>query len=44
MSYSIEYTQEIDRLNKENTLTDQIDDREIFLKGIEQSYYYEQAE
>ncbi|MDG2951557.1 protein adenylyltransferase Fic [Exercitatus varius] len=27
-----------------NALTDRIDDREIFLKGIEQSYYYEQAE
>lgn len=28
----------------QNALTDRIDDREIFLKGIEQSYYYEQAE
>ena len=28
----------------QNALTDRSDDREIFLKGIEQSYYYEQAE
>ncbi len=27
-----------------NALTDQIDDREIFMKGIDYSYYYEQAE
>ncbi|NOL52499.1 protein adenylyltransferase Fic [Pelistega suis] len=27
-----------------NALTNQIDDRDIFLKGIDQSYYYEQAE
>jgi cell filamentation protein len=25
-------------------LTDQIDDREIFMKGIDYSYYYEQAD
>jgi cell filamentation protein len=25
-------------------LTDKIGDREIFIKGIEQSYYYEEAE
>ncbi len=28
----------------QNALTDKIDDRETFLKGIDQSYYYEQAE
>ena len=28
----------------QNALTDQINDHEIFLKGIEQSYYYEQAD
>ncbi|WP_159991432.1 protein adenylyltransferase Fic [Pelistega ratti] len=28
----------------QNALTDQIHDREIFLKGIEQSYYYERPE
>ena len=27
-----------------NALTDQIDDREIFMKGIDYSYYYEQSE
>lgn len=27
-----------------SALTDQIDDREIFMKGIDYSYYYEQAE
>ena len=25
-------------------LTDRIDDREIFMKGIDYSYYYEQSE
>ena len=25
-------------------LTDKIDDREVFMKGIEQSYYYEEAD
>ncbi len=25
-------------------LTDKIDDREVFMKGVEQSYYYEEAE
>lgn len=28
----------------QNALTNQIDDRDIFLNGIDQSYYYEQAE
>ncbi|TNH04711.1 cell filamentation protein Fic [Testudinibacter sp. TR-2022] len=28
----------------QNALTDKIDDRAVFIKGIEQSYYYEQAE
>ena len=27
-----------------SALTDQIDDREIFMKGIDYSYYYEQSE
>ena len=27
-----------------NALTDQIADREIFMKGIDYSYYYEQSE
>ena len=26
----------------QNALTDKIDDREIFMKGIDYSYYYEQ--
>jgi len=27
-----------------NALTDRIDDREIFMKGIDYSYYYEQED
>ena len=27
-----------------NALTDKIDDREMFMKGIDYSYYYEEAE
>ena len=27
-----------------NALTDQINDRELFMKGIDYSYYYEQSE
>ena len=27
-----------------NTLTDKINDREIFMKGVDYSYYYEQTE
>jgi cell filamentation protein len=27
-----------------NTLTDKINDREIFMKGIDYSYYYEENE
>ena len=27
-----------------NALTDKINDREIFMKGIDYSYYYEQSE
>ena len=27
-----------------NALTDRIDDREIFMKGIDYSYYYEQTD
>ncbi|WP_256397755.1 hypothetical protein [Treponema sp. Marseille-Q4132] len=28
----------------QNALTDKIDDREMFMKGIDYSYYYEEAE
>ena len=28
----------------QNALTDKVDDREVFMKGIDQSYYYEQPE
>ena len=28
----------------QNALTDQIDDREVFMKGIDYSYYYETEE
>jgi len=28
----------------QNALTDKIDDREVYMKGIDQSYYYEQPE
>ena len=28
----------------QNALTDQIDDREVFMKGIDYSYYYESEE
>jgi cell filamentation protein len=27
-----------------SALTDKIDDREVFMKGIEQSYYYEEVD
>lgn len=27
-----------------NALTDKIDDREVFMKGIDDSYYYESEE
>ena len=27
-----------------NALTDQIEDREVFMKGIDYSYYYEQVD
>lgn len=27
-----------------NALTDQIEDREVFVKGIDYSYYYEQVD
>ncbi|MCX6073237.1 MAG: hypothetical protein NTY39_02825 [Campylobacterales bacterium] len=37
-------TQEIDVLSKQKALIDKIHDRELFMKGIEQSYYYEQIE
>ncbi|MDR2748985.1 MAG: cell filamentation protein Fic, partial [Bifidobacteriaceae bacterium] len=28
----------------EGALTDKINDREVFIKGIEQSYYYEETD
>jgi cell filamentation protein len=28
----------------QNALTDKIDDREVYMKGIDQSYYYEKPE
>jgi cell filamentation protein len=28
----------------QSAMTDRIDDREIFMKGIDYSYYYEQSE
>ena len=30
--------------SKSRALTDRIDDREMFMKGIDYSYYYEQEE
>ena len=35
-------TDVIDEQSKQNALTDKIDDREIFMKGIDYSYYYEE--
>lgn len=32
----------IDEQSKQKALTDKIDDREIFMKGIDYSYYYEE--
>ena len=32
------------RILLQQALTDRIDDREIFMKGIDYSYYYEQEE
>ena len=43
MTRSVADSTEIKRL-LENALTDKIDDREIFMKGIDYSYYYEQEE
>ena len=43
MSESIIDTTKINGLLK-NALTDKIDDREMFMKGIDYSYYYEEAE
>ena len=33
--------QEIMKLNDKNALTDEIDSREVYMKGIDHSYYYE---
>lgn len=43
MTRSVADSTEIKRL-LENALTDKIDDRETFMKGIDYSYYYEQEE
>ena len=43
MTRSVADSAEIKRL-LENALTDKIDDRETFMKGIDYSYYYEQEE
>ena len=33
--------QEIMKLNDKNALTDEINSREVYVKGIDHSYYYE---
>lgn len=33
--------QEIMKLNDKNALTDEINSREVYMKGIDHSYYYE---
>lgn len=43
MTRSVANSTEIKHL-LENALTDKIDDRETFMKGIDYSYYYEQEE
>lgn len=43
MTHSVLDAKDIKELVK-NALTDKIDDREMFLKGIDYSYYYEQQE
>lgn len=43
MTHSVADTTEIKLLVK-NALTDKINDREIYMKGIDYSYYYEQAD
>ena len=35
---------ETNRIEFKRELTDRIDDREIFMKGIDYSYYYEQED
>lgn len=42
MTHSVADATEIKSLVK-NALTDKINDREIYMKGIDYSYYYEQA-
>ena len=43
MTHSVLDAKDIKELVK-NALTDKIDDREMFMKGIDYSYYYEQQE
>ena len=43
MTRSVVDASEIKGLVK-NALTDKIDDREMFMKGIDYSYYYEQQD
>ena len=43
MTRSVVDATNIKRLVK-NALTDRIDDREMFMKGIDYSYYYEQQD
>ena len=43
MTHSVVDATQIKKLVK-NALTDKINDREIFMKGIDYSYYYEQAD
>lgn len=42
MERSVTDSTEIKRLLKE-ALTDKVDDREMFMKGIDYSYYYEEG-
>ncbi len=43
MKESVTYTENIKNL-LQSALTDKIDDREVFMKGIDYSYYYEQED
>jgi len=42
MERSVTDSTEIKRLLK-NALTDKVDDKEMFMKGIDYSYYYEEG-
>ena len=43
MVMSPTYSQEL-KLTIQNALTDKINDREMYMKGIDYSYYYEENE